>query len=124
MSFEQLTAAFAKRKSLLEESWDGDKSIFSDVYYKYVEDGIKDYKGIIDSFLGTNAFEKSSYAEMRDKLERIETTFYQMPGLEDLGKTVHSIRTALEDFPTIKKLYEKYLTSTINDIINNVGTGE
>lgn len=28
MSFEQLTAAFAKRKSLLEESWLGDKSIF------------------------------------------------------------------------------------------------
>lgn len=124
MSFEQLTAAFAKRKSLLEESWSGDRSLFSDVYYKYVEDGIKDYKEIIDRFLETNAFEKSSYAEMRKMLERIEATFYQMPGFEELGKTVHSIRTALEDFPTIKKLYEKYLTSTINDIINNVGTGE
>lgn len=122
MSFEQLTAAFAKRKSLLEESWSGDKSIFSDVYFKYVEDGIEDYKEIIDRFFGT--FEKSSYAEMKKMLERIETKCYQMPGLEELGKTVHSIRTALEDFPTIKKLYEKYLTSTINDIINNVGTGE
>lgn len=124
MSFEQLTAAFAERKSLLEESWDGDKSIFSDVYYKYVEDSIKDYKGIIDGFLGTNAFEKSSYAEMKKKLEGIEAMCYKMPGFEDLGKTVHGIRTALEDFPTIKKLYEKYLASTINDIINNVGTGE
>lgn len=120
MSFEQLTAAFAERKSLLEESWDGDRSIFSDVYFNYVEDGIKDYKEIIDRF----AFKKSSYAEMKKMLERIETTCYQMPGLEELGKTVHGIRTALEDFPTIKKLYEKYLTSTINDIINNVGTGE
>lgn len=120
MSFEQLTAAFAKRKSLLEESWDGDRSIFSNVYYKYVEDGIEDYKEIIDSF----AFKKSSYAEMKKMLEGIETRCYQMPGFEELGKTVHSIRTALEDFPTIKRLYEKYLTSTINDIINNVGTGE
>ena len=124
MSFEQLTAAFAKRKSLLEESWLGDKSIFSDVYYKYVVDGIEDYQGIIDGFLGTNAFEKSSYAEMKKMLEGIETTCYQMPGWKDLGDTVHRIRTALEDFPTIKRLYETYLTSTINDIINNVGTGE
>lgn len=124
MSFEQLTAAFAERKSLLEESWLGDKSIFSDVYYKYVVDGIEDYKGIIDGFLGTNAFEKSSYAEMKKMLEGIETTCYQMPGWKDLGDTVHRIRTALEDFPTIKRLYETYLTSTINDIINNVGTGE
>ena len=124
MSFEQLTAAFAERKSLLEESWLGDKSIFSDVYYKYVVDGIEDYKGIIDGFLGTNAFEKSSYAEMKKMLEGIETTCYQMPGWKDLGDTVHRIRTALEDFPTIKRLYETYLTSTINDIRNNVGTGE
>ena len=124
MSFEQLTAAFAERKSLLEESWLGDKSIFSDVYYKYVVDGIEDYKGIIDGFLGTNAFEKSSYAEMKKMLEGIETTCYQMPGWKDLGDTVHRIRTALEDFPTIKRLYETYLTSTIHDIINNVGTGE
>ncbi|MDY5689058.1 MAG: hypothetical protein SPK57_01860 [Eubacteriales bacterium] len=124
MSFEQLTAAFAERKSLLEESWLGDKSIFSDVYYKYVVDGIEDYQGIIDGFLGTNAFEKSSYAEMKKMLEGIETTCYQMPGWKDLGDTVHRIRTALEDFPTIKRLYETYLTSTINDIINNVGTGE
>jgi hypothetical protein len=124
MSFEQLTAAFAERKSLLEESWDGDKSIFSDIYYKYVVDGIEDYQGIIDGFLGTNAFEKSSYAEMKKMLEGIETTCYQMPGWKDLGDTVHRIRTALEDFPTIKRLYETYLTSTINDIINKVGTGE
>ena len=61
---------------------------------------------------------------MRKKLERIETKCYQMPGLEELGDTVHRIRMALEDFPTIKGLYETYLTSTINDIINNVGTGE
>lgn len=124
MSFEQLTAAFAKRKSLLEESWDGDRSIFSDVYYNYFEDGIKDYKGSIDSFLESVSFEKSSYAEMKKKLEWIETKCYQMPGFKELGDTVHSIRMALEDFPTIKKLYETYLSSTINDIINNVATGE
>lgn len=121
MSFEQLTAAFAERKSLLEESWDGDRSIFSDVYFKYVEDGIENYEEIIDRFFGT--FEKSSYADMKKMLEKIETKCYQMPGFEELGKTVHGIRTALEDFPTIKRLYETYLTSTINDIINNVGTG-
>ena len=61
---------------------------------------------------------------MKKMLEGIETTCYQMPGWKDLGDTVHRIRTALEDFPTIKRLYETYLTSTIYDIINNVGTGE
>ena len=40
MSFEQLTAAFAKRKSLLEESWSGDRSLFSDIYYQFAEEKI------------------------------------------------------------------------------------
>lgn len=123
MSFEQLTAAFAKRKSLLEESWLGDKSIFSDVYYKYVEEKINKLdKGLIDIFLSN--FEESSYSKMIDNLREIETLCAAIS--PEWKATVQSIRETIEgiDFPTIKRLYETYLTSTINDIINNVGTGE
>lgn len=123
MSFEQLTAAFAERKSLLEESWSGDRSIFSDVYYKFAEEKINKLdKGLIDMFLSD--FEESSYNDMIAKLKTIETLCGAIS--QEWKETVQNIRETIEgiDFPTIKRLYEKYLTSTINDIINNVGTGE
>lgn len=123
MSFEQLTAAFAERKSLLEESWSGDRSIFSDVYYKFAEEKINKLdKSLIDMFLSD--FEESSYNDMIAKLKTIETLCGAIS--QEWKETVQNIRETIEgiDFPTIKKLYEKYLTSTINDIINNVGTGE
>ena len=123
MSFEQLTAAFAERKSLLEESWSGDRSIFSDVYYKFAEEKINKLdKSLIDMFLSD--FEESSYNDMIAKLKTIETLCGAIS--QEWKETVQNIRETIEgiDFPTIKKLYEKYLTSTINDIKNNVGTGE
>lgn len=123
MSFEQLTAAFAERKSLLEESWSGDRSIFSDVYYRFAEEKINKLdKGLIDMFLSD--FEESSYNDMIEKLKTIETLCGAIS--QEWKETVQNIRETIEgiDFPTIKKLYEKYLTSTINDIINNVGTDE
>lgn len=123
MSFEQLTAAFAERKSLLEESWSGDRSLFSDVYFNYVEEKINKLdKGLIDIFLSN--FEESSYSKMIDNLREIETLCAAIS--PEWKATVQSIRETIEgiDFPTIKRLYETYLTSTINDIINNVGTGE
>lgn len=123
MSFEQLTAAFAERKSLLEESWSGDRSIFSDVYYKFAEEKINKLdKSLIDMFLSD--FEESSYNDMIAKLKTIETLCGAIS--QEWKETVQNIRETIEgiDFPTIKKLYEKYLTSTIYDIINNVGTGE
>lgn len=123
MSFEQLTAAFAKRKSLLEESWDGDRSLFSDIYYQFAEEKINKLdKGLIDRFLSD--FEESSYNDMIEKLKTIETLCGAIS--QEWKETVQNIRETIEgiDFPTIKVLYEKYLTSTINDIINNVGTGE
>lgn len=123
MSFEQLTAAFAERESLLEESWDGDRSIFSDVYYKFAEEKINKLdKSLIDMFLSD--FKESSYNDMIEKLKTIETLCGAIS--QEWKETVQNIRETIEgiDFPTIKKLYEKYLTSTINDIINNVETGE
>ena len=123
MSFEQLTAAFAERKSLLEESWDGDRSLFSDIYYQFAEEKINKLdKGLIDRFLSD--FEESSYNDMIEKLKTIETLCGAIS--QEWKETVQNIRETIEgiDFPTIKVLYEKYLTSTINDIINNVGTGE
>lgn len=123
MSFEQLTAAFAERKSLLEESWDGDRSIFSDIYYQFAKEKINKLdKGLIDRFLSD--FEESSYNDMIEKLKTIETLCGAIS--QEWKETVQNIRETIEgiDFPTIKVLYERYLTSTINDIINNVGTGE
>lgn len=119
MSFEQLTAAFAKRKSLLEESWDGDRSIFSDVYYKFAEERISKLdKGLIDRFLSD--FEESSYLEMIAKLETIEAACEAI-GFTDWKAMVQNIRETIEsiDFQTIKGLYETYLSSTIDNIINN-----
>lgn len=121
MSFEQLTAAFAKRESFLEESWDGDRSVFSYVYYKYVEERISKLdKGLIDRFLSD--FQESSYSDMIAKLETIEAACEAI-GFTDWKAMVQNIRETIEsiDFQTIKGLYETYLSSTIDNIINNDG---
>ena len=117
MSFEQLTAAFAKRKSLLEESWLGDKSIFSDVYYKYAEEEIK--RQNIGSSDYVKSFTKGSYAEMIESLKSIESMCEKL-GLTDLQAKVAEIRSSLEniDFAKIKTMYDNYITGLINDILN------
>jgi hypothetical protein len=117
MSFEQLTAAFAKRKSLLEESWLGDKSIFSDVYYKYAEEEIK--RQNIGSSDYVKNFTKGSYAEMIESLKSIES-MCEILGLTDLQAKVAEIRISLEniDFAKIKTMYDNYITGLINDILN------
>lgn len=117
MSFEQLTAAFAKRKSLLEESWDGDKSIFSDVYYNYAEEEIK--RQNIGSSDYVKNFTKGSYAEMIESLKSIES-MCEFLGLTDLQAKVAEIRISLEniDFAKIKTMYDNYITGLINDILN------
>ncbi len=117
MSFEQLTAAFAKRKSLLEESWDGDKSIFSDVYYNYAEEEIK--RQNIGSSDYVKNFTKGSYAEMIESLRSIES-MCEFLGLTDLQAKVAEIRISLEniDFAKIKTMYDNYITGLINDILN------
>lgn len=117
MSFEQLTAAFAKRKSLLEESWLGDKSIFSDVYYKYAEEEIK--RQNIGSSDYVKNFTKGSYAEMIESLKSIES-MCEILGLTDLQAKVAEIRSSLEniDFAKIKTMYDNYITGLINDILN------
>lgn len=116
MSFEQLTAAFAKRKSLLEESWLGDKSIFSDVYYKYAEEEIK-RQNISSDYV--KSFTKGSYAEMIESLKSIEN-MCEILGLTDLQAKVAEIRISLEniDFAKIKTMYDNYITGLINDILN------
>lgn len=108
MSFEQLTAAFAKRKSLLEESWLGDKSIFSDVYYKYAEEEIK-RQNISSDYV--KSFTKGSYAEMIESLKSIES-MCEILGLTDLQAKVAEIRSSLEniDFAKIKTMYDNYIT--------------
>lgn len=117
MSFEQLTAAFAKRKSLLEESWLGDKSIFSDVYYKYAEEEIK--RQNIGSSDYVKNFTKGSYAEMIESLKSIES-MCEILGLTDLQAKVAEIRSSLEniDFAKIKAMYDNYITGLINNILN------
>lgn len=116
MSFEQLTAAFAKRKSLLEESWLGDKCIFSDVYYKYAEEEIK--RQNIGSSDYVKNFTKGSYAEMIESLKSIES-MCEILGLTDLQAKVAEIRISLEniDFAKIKTMYDNYITGLINDIL-------
>lgn len=114
MSFEQLTAAFAKRKSLLEESWGGDRSLFSDIYYQFAEEKIS---ALIESS-GLDVFKdfvKGSYYDMIDKLEKIEQGL-PYPWNEQVAK----IRISLEniDFARIKALYDNYITGLINDILN------
>lgn len=114
MSFEQLTAAFAKRKSLLEESWGGDRSLFSDIYYQFAEEKIS---ALIESS-GLDVFKdfvKGSYYDMIDKLEKIEQGL-PYPWNEQVAK----IRISLEniDFAKIKTMYDNYITGLINDILN------
>lgn len=117
MSFEQLTAAFAERKSLLEESWSGDRSLFSDVYFKYAEDEIK--RQNIGSSDYVKNFTKGSYAEMIESLKSIES-MCEILGLTDLQTKVAEIRISLEniDFAKIKAMYDNYITGLINDILN------
>lgn len=117
MSFEQLTAAFAKRKSLLEESWSGDRSLFSDVYFNYAEEEIK--RQNIGSSDYIKNFTKGSYAEMIESLKSIES-MCEFLGLTDLQAKVAEIRISLEniDFAKIKAMYDKYITDLINNILN------
>lgn len=116
MSFEQLTAAFAKRKSLLEESWLGDRSLFSDVYYNYAEEEFK--RQNIGSDYVKN-FTTSTYTEMIESLKNIESMCEKL-GLTDLQAKVKDIRISLEniDFSKIKALYDNYITDLINNILN------
>ena len=116
MSFEQLTAAFAKRKSLLEESWRGDRSMFSDVYFKYAEEEFK--RQNISSDYVKN-FTTSTYTEMIESLKNIESMCENL-GLTDLQAKVAEIRISLEniDFAKIKTMYDNYITGLINDILN------
>lgn len=115
MSFEQLTAAFANRKSLLEESWRGDGSLFSDVCYKYAEEEIK-RQNIGDYLI---SFTKGSYVEMIESLKRIESSCEKL-GLTEVQAKVAEIRISLEniDFAKIKTMYDNYITGLINDILN------
>ena len=117
MSFEQLTAAFAERKSLLEESWLGDRSLFSDVYFNYAEEEIK--RQNIGSSDYVKNFTKGSYAEMIESLKNIES-MCEFLGLTDLQAKVAEIRISLEniDFAKIKAMYDNYITGLINDILN------
>lgn len=117
MSFEQLTAAFAERKSLLEESWFGDRSLFSDVYYNYAEEEIK--RQNIGSSDYVKNFTKGSYAEMIESLRSIES-MCEFLGLTDLQAKVKDIRISLEniDFAKIKTMYDRYITDLINNILN------
>lgn len=114
MSFEQLTAAFAKRKNLLEESWLGDRSLFSDIYYQFAEAQLSDImqNSGLDVF---KEFVRGSYYDMIDKLEKIEKGL-PYPWNEQVAK----IRISLEniDFAKIKALYDNYITGLINDILN------
>ena len=114
MSFEQLTAAFAERKSLLEESWLGDKSIFSDVYYNFAEEKLS---ALMQSS-GLEVFKefvKGNYDDMIEKLIQIERVL-PSPWKEQVAE----IRSSLEsiDFAKIKELYDKYITDLISDILN------
>lgn len=114
MSFEQLTADFAERKSLLEESWFGDKSIFSDVYYKYVEEKLS---ALMQSS-GLEVFKKfvkGNYDDMIEKLSEIENML-PSPWKEQVAE----IRISLEniDFAKTKAMYDKYITDLINNILN------
>lgn len=117
MSFEQLTSAFAERKSLLEESWFGDRSLFSDVYYKYAEEEIK--RQNIGSSDYVKSFTKGSYAEMIESLKNIER-MCEILGLTDLQAKVAEVRISLEniDFAKIKAMYDRYITDLINNILN------
>lgn len=114
MSFEQLTAAFAERKSLLEESWDGDRSIVSDVYFNYAKEKLSALmrSSGLEVF---NEFVKGNLDDMIDKLTQIESVL-PSPWKEKVAE----IRISLEniDFAKIKALYDNYITDLINNILN------
>lgn len=117
MSFEQLTAAFAKRKSLLEESWLGDRSIFSDIYCQIAVAQLSDIKN--SGFDVFKEFVRGSYKEMIESLKRIESMCENL-GLTEVQAKVKDIRISLEniDFAKIKTMYDNYITGLINDILN------
>lgn len=117
MSFEQLTAAFAKRKSLLEESWLGDRSIFSDIYCQIAVAQLSDIKN--SGFDVFKEFVRGSYKEMIESLKRIESMCENL-GLTEVQTKVAEIRISLEniDFAKIKALYDNYITDLINNILN------
>ncbi len=117
MSFEQLTSAFAKRKSLLEESWRGDRSIFSDIYCQIAVAQLSDIKN--SGFDVFKEFVRGSYKEMIESLKRIESMCENL-GLTEVQTKVAEIRISLEniDFAKIKALYDNYITGLINDILN------
>ena len=117
MSFEQLTAAFAKRKSLLEESWLGDRSIFSDIYCQIAVAQLSDIKN--SGFDVFKEFVRGSYKEMIESLKRIESMCENL-GLTEVQTKVAEIRISLEniDFAKIKAMYDNYITGLINNILN------
>lgn len=117
MSFEQLTAAFAKRKSLLEESWRGDRSIFSDIYCQIAVAQLSDIKN--SGFDVFKEFVRGSYKEMIESLKSIESMCENL-GLTEVQTKVAEIRISLEniDFAKIKTMYDNYITGLINDILN------
>lgn len=117
MSFEQLTAAFAERKSLLEESWRGDRSIFSDIYCQIAVAQLSDIKN--SGFDVFKEFVRGSYKEMIESLKRIESSCEKL-GLTEVQAKVAEIRISLEniDFAKIKAMYDKYITDLINNILN------
>ena len=114
MSFEQLTSAFAERKSLLEESWDGDRSIFSDIYCQIAVAQLSDIKN--SGFDVFKEFVRGSYKEMIESLKRIESMCENLE-LTDLQAKVAEIRISLEniDFAKIKTMYDNYITGLINE---------
>lgn len=117
MSFEQLTAAFAERKSLLEESWSGDRSIFSDIYCQIAVAQLSDIKN--SGFDVFKEFVRGSYKEMIESLKRIESMCENL-GLTEVQAKVAEIRISLEniDFSKIKAMYDNYITGLINNILN------
>lgn len=117
MSFEQLTAAFAKRKSLLEESWRGDRSIFSDIYCQIAVAQLSDIKN--SGFDVFKEFVRGSYKEMIESLKRIESMCENL-GLTEVQTKVAEIRISLEniDFAKIKAMYDNYISGLINNILN------
>lgn len=117
MSFEQLTAAFANRKSLLEESWRGDRSIFSDIYCQIAVAQLSDIKN--SGFDVFKEFVRGSYKEMIESLKRIESMCENL-GLTEVQTKVAEIRISLEniDFAKIKTMYDNYITGLINNILN------
>lgn len=117
MSFEQLTAAFAKRKNLLEESWLGDRSIFSDIYCQIAVAQLSDIKN--SGFDVFKEFVRGSYKEMIESLKRIESMCENL-GLTEVQTKVAEIRISLEniDFAKIKAMYDNYITGLINNILN------